>query len=214
MQTSRVPPYWHDALTHLSQDPVMAGLITTYPDAVLQSRGDPFHTLLRSIVGQQVSVASADALWMKLERLRDTHGAECVPEFFEGVDDEALRSCGLSRQKVAYIRNLSQFFIAENITQEQWAVLSDDEVIETITQVKGIGRWSAEMFLMFGLLRPNLFPVDDIGVQRALQKHYGLSDAKPFDKEAARTLAEQWQPYRTVATWFLWRSLDPVVVLY
>ncbi len=212
--SSNVPPYWQDALNHLSKDPVMAALITVYPDAVLQSRGDPFHTLLRSIVGQQVSVASADALWAKLERLRVSHEAVLEPAFFDKVEDEALRGCGLSRQKVAYVRNLSDFFTREAITQEQWAAMSDEEVVATITQVKGIGRWCAEMFLMFGLLRPNLFPVDDIGVQRALQKHYGLSDAKPFDKEAARTLAEQWQPYRTVATWFLWRSLDPVVVLY
>lgn len=209
------PDYWDQAIRHLSADTVMKKLITSFPNCVLTSRGSPFYTLMRSIIGQQVSVSSADALWAKLEALQTAQRSETLsPDFILSLDDDTLRGCGLSRQKISYSRNLANFFLEGNISEGFWDQMSDEDVVSHITQVKGIGRWSAEMFLMFHLMRPDLFPLDDIGLQRALQNHYGLTKTKPFDKEAALTLAATWQPYRTVATWFLWRSLDPVVVNY
>jgi DNA-3-methyladenine glycosylase II len=204
------PFYWHDAAVHLSRDPVMRELISRFSTGTLQSRGDPFHTLARSIVGQQISVQSADAVW---SRFRATLSI-LHPDAVLLLEDETLRACGLSRQKISYLRHLSHFFRDHAITsQNHWEGMVDTAVIAHLTQIKGIGRWSAEMFLMFCLMRPDVYPLDDIGLQRALLLNYGVI-AKPFDRKAATVLAENWQPYRSVATWYLWRSIDPSDVAY
>jgi DNA-3-methyladenine glycosylase II len=193
-------------------DPVMASLLARYPEGIITSRGDPFYTLMRSISGQQISVKAADAVWGRVEALMQTGGG-ITPDTIQQLSDEALRACGLSRQKILYMRHLSAFFIEEQITPQHWDGMEDEAVIRHICQIKGIGRWTAEMFLIFCLLRPDVFPLDDIGLQRALHQQYALPQ-KPFPRADALQLAERWQPYRSVATWYLWRSIDPSDVGY
>ncbi len=207
------PAYWQDGLAHLSNDPMMAALIQKYPDSVLTSRGDVFHTLARCIVGQQVSVASADAVWSKLEQLLAEKSLAMIPEHILHLSEDEFRSCGFSRQKIAYMRNIAEFYLKEALHEVAWNTMSDDEVMRYITQIKGIGRWSAEMLLIFSLLRSDVFPLLDIGLQRAMGLHYNVV-TKPFDADHALKVAQQWQPYRSVALWFLWRSIDPSEVYY
>ena len=207
---SDTPLYWLEAKQHLQKDVVLSRLIASFPDSMMVSRGDAFYTLSRSIVGQQISVKAADAVWGRVSNaLSEVH-----PDNVLLLDDEALRACGLSRQKIAYLRHLSHFFREQNITsQAHWEGMDDEAVIRHLCQVKGIGRWSAEMFLMFCLMRPDVYPLDDIGLQRALSLQFGLAQ-KPFARHEALELAERWRPYRSVATWYLWRSIDPNEVAY
>ncbi len=204
------PIYWQEARLHLKKDPVMGQLVERFPAAGLESRGDAFYTLSRSIVGQQISVKAADAVWGRFAGLLPEFHAHAVL----GLEETALRTCGLSRQKIAYLRYLSEFFLEQGITSHlHWDGMEDEAVIRHLTQVKGIGRWSAEMFLMFCLMRPDVYPLDDIGLQRGLGRHYGLAQ-KPFSRQLALEVAEPWRPYRSVATWYLWRSIDPGEVQY
>jgi DNA-3-methyladenine glycosylase II len=206
------PPYWQEAQQHLRRDPILAQLMDAYPHSALRSYGDPFRTLTKSILGQQVSVASAESLWNKLLALCDAHGLH--PRTILDVEDESLRLCGISRQKRLYLKHLAEFFLSEERrTLDYWQHMTDDEVVAHVTSIKGIGRWSAEMFLLFCLQRPDVFPLADIGLQRALARHF-MIPAKPFDAHAAHRLSYAWQPYRTVALWYLWRSLDPIEVQY
>jgi DNA-3-methyladenine glycosylase II len=209
------PHYWDDAIAHLSNDPVMHGLITRFPEGQMTSRGDPFYTLMRSIIGQQISVQSADAVWGRLAAAV----GEVHPDTILALSEETARTCGLSRQKITYMRHLADFFRAENITSSHtWHGMDDEAVIAHITQVKGIGRWTAEMFMMFCLLRSDVFPLDDIGLHRALYLHYmpkpNTTTKTPFAKQEALNIAANWQPYRSVATWYLWRAIDPSDVGY
>jgi DNA-3-methyladenine glycosylase II len=205
-------PYWEEAKQYLRSHPILATLMDAYPDSVLRSHGDPFRTLIKTVIGQQVSVASAESLWNKL--LAQCADQELHPTTLLGLDDETLRLCGISRQKRLYLRHVAEFFAHdERRSLDYWHSMSDADVVAHITPIKGIGRWSAEMFLIFCLQRPDVFPVADIGLQRALARHFALTP-KPFDLDAAHALAEAWQPYRTVALWYLWRSLDPIEVQY
>ena len=205
----KTPQYWQKACHYLSEvDPVMDGLITRYEGEFLSSRSDAFQTLLRAIIGQQISVKAADALWRKLDALVEM----MQPETMLDLSEEQLRSCGLSRQKIAYVGSLSEHFLQEHITADYWPGLSDEEVIADLTQVKGIGVWTAEMFLIFHLLRPDVFPVADLGVLKAIDLHY--PSKRKRQKKDYQQLAEAWKPYRTVASWYLWRALDPVPVSY
>ena len=231
-----VPKHWEAAKRVLSEaDPVMAGIIGAYQGEMLRGKGDAFHTLARSIVGQQISVKAADSVWARLESRvasRESSGNTFRGQYFTGavvrsaerlekkpgagalktallrITEEELRACGLSRSKVIYLKSLAEFFEKENIAEGHWNGMEDEEVIRHITQVKGIGRWSAEMFLIFHLLRPDVFPVADLGLQKAILRHYGL------EQGALKEHATRWQPYRSVATWYLWRSLDPLPVEY
>lgn len=183
----------------------MAGIIGVYRGEMLRGKGDAFHTLARSIVGQQISVKAADSVWARLAGKIQDSG------FRQGIialSEDELRACGLSRSKAIYLKSLAEFFEKENIAEGYWDGMEDEEVIRHITQVKGIGRWSAEMFLIFHLLRPDVFPVADLGLQKAIKLHYGL------EQGALTEHAARWQPYRSVATWYLWRSLDPLPVEY
>jgi DNA-3-methyladenine glycosylase II len=189
----------------------MAVIMARHPEGRMQSRGTPFYTLMRSIVGQQISVKAADTVW---GRLMMVLAQSLTPETVLRAQPETLRAAGLSSQKVRYVKHLATFFVEHSITSPSyWEGMSDDAVIQHLTHIKGIGRWSAEMFLMFGLLRPDVYPLDDIGLQRALALHYPVQ-SKPFDKAAAQALAIPWQPYRSVAVWYLWRSIDPSDVQY
>jgi len=197
------PRYWRRAVDELSAvDPVMAALIANTPKGRLTQRGDPFHTLARSIVGQQISVAAAAGVW---RRLSEAVG-EISHERVAGHSLDALRAAGLSRQKAAYLSDLALHFRDGRLAPERWPELADEEVIEELIQVKGVGRWTAQMFLIFHLLRPDVLPIGDLGLRRAISLHYNrgraLSDARLL------RIAKSWAPWRSVASWYLWRSLE------
>lgn len=203
------PAYWKTACDELAaDDPVMAALIARYPDCVLGTRGDPFQTLARAIVGQQISVKAADSIWTRFEGL----AGRVAPERVATLDAGGLAACGLSRRKVEYLQDLAGHFSDGRIEPARWKKLDDETVIAELTDVRGIGRWTAEMFLIFNLRRPDVWPVDDIGLQKAVALHY-LDGARPAPG-ALRKHGTRHAPWRTVATWYLWRSLDPVVVQY
>jgi DNA-3-methyladenine glycosylase II len=204
----RKAQYWGDACRQLSRkDPVMKALIRNHPDAILRSRGNAFETLLRAIVGQQISLKSADAVWARLCAATPIQ-AKSVSQL---APDE-LRLSGLSRMKAEYCCDLAGHFVEGRIRPRRWARMEDEAIIAELIDVRGIGRWTAEMFLMFHLLRPNVWPVDDLGLLRALSLHY--AEGEKITPSRARAMGEAWQPWRTVATWYLWRSLDPVPVEY
>lgn len=207
---NRIPPYWQQAKDALSAaDPVMGGIIAAYEGETLVGKGDPFLTLARAIVGQQISVKAADAVWNRLE---SGLGGLVTPPPVIASSEEVLRAHGLSRQKAAYLIDLARYFHEERHTVENWNEMSDEELIASLTSIRGIGRWTAEMFLIFHLLRADVFPVDDIGLQKAVWKHYFDGEKQPL--KTLRQHGGQWRPWRSVATWYLWRSLDPVPVEY
>ena len=205
----RPPAYWKTACTELAAaDPVMAALIARYPDCVLGNRGDPFQTLARAIVGQQISVKAADSIWARFAALAET----VAPERIAALDPVALAACGLSRRKVEYLVDLAGHFADGRVEPARWKKMEDEAVIAELVDVRGIGRWTAEMFLIFNLRRPDVWPVDDIGLQKAVALHY-LAGERP-SLHALREQGSRFTPWRTVATWYLWRSLDPAVVQY
>ena len=206
---AQMPDYWQRATRALSRnDPIIAGLIRAYPEATLFSRGDPFQTLFRSIVGQQISVKAADSVWARV----CAGVSEITPMAVYAQETDALRSYGLSQRKAEYARDLAAHFVHGRIHARDWPDMPDEAVIAELTAVRGIGRWTAEMFLIFNLLRPDVFPVDDIGLQKAVWRHYFSGEQQTL--ATLRAQGEQWAPWRTVATWYLWRSLDPVIVSY
>jgi DNA-3-methyladenine glycosylase II len=202
------PDYWIKAKRHLCKaDPVLASIIRRYKGETLCSRGSAFFSLARAIVGQQISVKAADSVWRKFEA---GLGGEVLPPLILDASTETLRSFGLSGQKALYLRELSQFFISR--PRNNWSKVADEDVIADLISIKGIGKWSAEMFLIFHLLRPDVFPIADLGLRKAVEKQYNAG--KALQPKAILALSESWKPYRTVATWYLWRSLDPVAVEY
>jgi len=204
-----IPEYWQQASNELALgDPVMAGLVERFTGSSLISRGDPFVTLARSIVGQQISLKAADSVWARFIAVLPV----IAPAQVLAAEPDALRRCGLSARKVEYVGDLARHFISGQIHVSHWAAMSDAEIIAELTAVRGIGVWTAEMFLIFNQLRPDVFPLDDIGLQKAVALHYFQGE-----RPARRLLAlhgERWRPWRSVATWYLWRSLDPVPVEY
>jgi len=201
------PSYWNDATRDLAgRDPVLKVLIRNHAGAQLQSRSDAFMTLARSIVGQQISVPAGESVWQKLLESIGALG----PATIVRMDPSKLRACGLSSKKSAYLIDLAEHFLDGSLEIERWSEHDDEQLIAELTRVKGIGRWTAEMFLIFFMMRPNILPVDDIGLQRAMSLHY--NNGKPLSKLKMRQISNEWQPWRTVATWYLWRSLDPIPV--
>ena len=174
----------------------------------MQAREDGFFTLLRAVVGQQISVKAADSVWAKLVKAVKP----LTPATLLRKRDTTLRACGLSGQKVLYAKNVAQFFAERTVDADYWNTRSDDEIIRELTGIKGIGTWTAEMFLMFHLVRPDVLPLKDLGLLKAIDRHYGAG--KPLKPADYLKIAESWRPYRSVATWYLWRSLDPVPVAY
>jgi DNA-3-methyladenine glycosylase II len=206
------PHYWDEAMRALTErDPVLARLIAAYPGIHLTTRGDPFTTLARAIVGQQISVKAAQTIWDRLLKACG-HGQRLDPAIAHRKRIATLRACGLSERKAEYIRDLAKHFVSARLDPLAWPALDDEALIEALVDVKGIGRWTAEMFLMFHEMRANVLPVDDIGLQKAVALHY--FDGERPTLAALRALGERWQPYRSVATWYLWRSLDPIPVEY
>jgi len=202
------PEYWDRAKRALiRRDPVMARIIRSFPGIHLEPRGDPFHTLSRAIVGQQISVAAAQSVWNKFSGV----ALEIHPEKILRLKPTQMRACGLSERKCEYISDLAQRFADGAVHVHKWPAMSDEEVIEDLAQVRGIGRWTAEMFLMFNLLRPDVFPLDDLGLRKGIQLAYFK---RKVSLKTMRKLGESWRPWRSMATWYLWRSLDPVPVEY
>jgi DNA-3-methyladenine glycosylase II len=204
-----VPEYWSQATVDLSrQDPAMAELVARYAGVSLVSRGDAFGTLARSIVGQQISVKAAETVWGRFA----AQAGEVCPERVIELGEGGLAGCGLSRRKIEYLCDLAGHFASGQLDPSTWRQLGDEAIIAELTAVRGIGRWTVEMFLIFHQLRPDVFPLDDIGLQRAIAERYFAGE-----KQSRRVLAdfgERWRPWRSVATWYLWRSLDPVPVEY
>lgn len=178
------------------------------PRVHLVRRGEPFMTLARAIVGQQISVKAAQSVW---DRVIACVG-DCTPQAVLRREPRSLRACGLSDRKTEYIVDLARRFDRGLVHPHRWPALSDEEIIADLVQVRGIGRWTAEMFLIFNLLRPDVFPLDDLGLQAALRRHY--LGGRRTSPARMRRLGEQWAPWRSVATWYLWRSLDPLPVEY
>lgn len=203
------PSYWGQACSELAAaDPVLAELIGRYPGMSLVSKGDAFHTLARSIIGQQISVKAADSIWNRLEvALGGIESSKIVAS-----DTEALRSCGLSGRKVEYLSDLARHHQSGRLDPELWRQQEDEAIIRELTSIRGIGRWTAEMFLIFYLLRPDIFPLDDLGLLRAIAEHYHAGERR--SRKLIQQQGEIWRPWRSVATWYLWRSLDPVPVEY
>ncbi len=204
------PVYWDAAVAQLmKRDRILKKIIPQHPEVHLLCRSDPFTTLARAIVGQQISVKAADAVW---ERCLDACKRRISAAAVTRAGLEGLRGAGLSQRKAEYLLDLSSHFRQRLVHPKQWAAMDDEAVITELTAIRGIGRWTAEMFLIFNLRRPDILPLDDAGLLQAISLHY--FSGEPVSRFEAREVAQAWKPWCTVATWYLWRSLDPVSVEY
>jgi DNA-3-methyladenine glycosylase II len=203
------PDFWEDACKHLmKKDRVMKRLIPQFKDSSLQTRGDAFVTLARSIVGQQISVKAAQTVWDRFAVLPKKMTPRNVLKL--KVDD--MRAAGLSARKVEYLVDLSLSFDNNSLTLQRWDAMDDEEIIAQLVAIRGIGRWTAEMFLIFHMLRPNVLPLDDVGLINGISRNYFSGEA--VSRSDAREVAAAWAPYCSVATWYIWHSLDPAPVAY
>ena len=202
------PDWWTEACIELSQkDEVMKKLIKFYSDSSISTIKNPFYSLSRCIVGQQISVQAADAVWRRLVDYFDIYDASC----FIKEKESFLKSFGLSERKALYLKNLSNYLV-DNNSYDFWYHLKDEDINIRLSKIKGIGPWSIKMFLIFSLNRKDIFSSEDLGLIKAIGKNY--YNGKIPDKKQAEELALKWRPWRTVACWFLWRSIDPNVVVY
>ncbi|MDR2325947.1 MAG: DNA-3-methyladenine glycosylase 2 family protein [Acidovorax sp.] len=204
------PAYWAEACKHLvKKDRVLRRLIPQYPGETLVTRGDAFVTLARSILGQQVAAKSASAQWKKLLALLP-EGLSPSQLLRLKVDD--MRAAGLSARKVDYLVDLAVHFTEDRLHVQEWVGMDDEAIIAELTAIRGIGRWTAEMFLVFYLQRPNVLALDDAGLLKGISENYFSGEA--VSRSDVREVAEAWKPWCTVATWYIWRSLDPQPVTY
>jgi len=206
----RPPFYWNKTKRALSKkDPVLRKIIKKYNKGFLTTRNNPFFSLCRTIVGQQISTKAADSIWFKFEK-------KCKrrinPSTILKISSQNLRRVGLSRQKISYLKNISKAFRNKSFDMKEIKKMTDDEAISYITKIKGLGVWSAEMFLMFNLNRPNIFPIKDIGLLRAISKNYKTS--YPPSKRFLDKISRLHNGNRTMFTWYMWRSIDPTDVEY
>ena len=207
---NKPPKYWHKAKKILSKrDPVFKKIIKKYNKGFLTSRNRPFFSLCRTIIGQQISTKAADSIWSKFEMKCKK---KIVPQVIIKLSSRSLKSVGLSRQKISYLKNISKSFKNKTFKVSELKKMKDEEAISYITQLKGLGEWSAQMFLMFNLNRSDIFPTKDIGLIRAISKNYKVS-YPPSDK-FLKKISKLHSGYRTVFTWYMWRSIDPVDVEY
>jgi DNA-3-methyladenine glycosylase II len=203
------PPYWDDACKHLvRRDRVMKKLIPQFGASRLQSRGDAFTTLARSIVGQQITVKAAQAVWWRFANLFGGVPTCVQPAALLALDITLMRGAGLSARKVDYLRDLASHFSNGTVHVMQWQQMEDEAIIDELVAIRGIGRWTAEMFLIFHLLRPNVMPLDDLGLIKGISLNY--FSGEPVSRAEAREVGDAWAPFRSVATWYVWRSLDPL----
>jgi len=205
--------FWEDACKHLAKrDRVMKKLIPRVGDGRLESRGDAFTTLARSIVGQQISVKAAQAVWDRFVALTAGPSHRLAPAAVLALGAPQIRTAGLSARKVEYLCDLAQHFDSGTVHVAEWQQMDDEAIIEELVAIRGIGRWTAEMFLIFHLLRPNVLPLDDVGLIKGISVNY--FSGEPVSRAEAREVGDAWAPYRSVATWYIWRSLDPMPVSY
>jgi DNA-3-methyladenine glycosylase II len=203
------PPYWMDACRHLmKRDRVMKKLIPQHTGVSLETRGDAFVTLARSIVGQQISVKAAQSVWDRFAQLPQ----EMVPAQVLRLKVDDMRAAGLSARKVEYLVDLALHFANNQVHVDAWAGMEDEAIIAELVAIRGIGRWTAEMFLIFHLMRPNVLPLDDVGLQNGISRCY--FSGEPVSRSEIREVAATWAPFCSVATWYIWRSLDPAPVAY
>jgi DNA-3-methyladenine glycosylase II len=203
------PEYWDRARRALARrDDVLARIMRRHPRVHLVARGEPFQTLARAIVGQQISVKAAQSVWKRVLQV----APGMTPAEVLSLQRPRLRACGLSDRKTEYIADLAQHFADGSLHVQRWPEMDDEAVIAELAAVRGIGRWTAEMFLMFNLLRPDVLPLGDLGLLKAVRLAYFKGRQVPLTR--IRKLGLAWQPWRSVATWYLWRSLDPVPVEY
>ncbi len=205
----KTPDYWEQAKSELAErDEVMGALVGRFQGLAMGSRGDAFSTLARSIVGQQISVKAAQSVWDRVHARFDG----VAPHALARCRIPTLRACGLSGQKAGYMQDLARKFLDGTLDANRWHAMEDEVLILELTQVKGIGRWTAEMFLMFYLARPDVLPVGDLGLQKAMRINYNRG--RPLSPKRMQKIGAAWSPWRSVATWYMWRSLDPIPVEY
>ena len=204
------PAYWQKAKRVLSKkDSVLRKIIKKYKKGCLTSRNNPFFSLCRTIVGQQISTKAADSIWTKFEKQCKKN---IKPKIVLKISSRNFKRAGLSRQKISYLKNIAKAFKNKSFVVAKLKKMNDIDAINYITKLKGLGVWSAEMFLMFNLNRPNIFPVKDIGLLRAISKNYKTS--YPPSKKFLEKISKIHYGYRTVFTWYMWRSIDPTDVEY
>ena len=204
------PAYWNSAKKKLSKrDPVLKKVIKKFNKGFLTTRKDPFFSLCRTIVGQQISTKAADSIWLKFEKKCKK---KIIPKNVLKLSSRTLRSVGLSRQKISYLKNIAKSFKNKSFKIRDLKKMNDEQAISYITQLKGLGNWSAQMFLMFNLNRPDIFPTKDIGLIRAISKNYKTS--YPPSKRFLNRISKIHSGYRSVFTWYMWRSIDPTDVEY
>ena len=207
------PAYWDEACRHLARrDRVLKKLIPKFGQGRLQSRGDAFTTLARSIVGQQISVKAAQSVWDRFVAVQTAPATHLKPAQVLALPVEVMRSAGLSGRKCEYLQDLARHFGGGLVHVDRWREMDDETIITELVAVRGIGRWTAEMFLIFHLMRPNVLPLDDLGLIKGISQSY--FSGEPVSRAEAREVGEAWAPFRSVATWYIWRSLDPVPVDY
>jgi len=204
------PPYWPKAKRVISKrDFVIRKIIKKYNKGFLTTRSNPFFSLCRTIIGQQISTKAADSIWAKFEKKCKKN---IKPKTILKISSRSLKSAGLSRQKISYLKNIAKAFVSKSFDVSKIKKMKDKDAIDYITKLKGLGVWSAEMFLMFNLNRPNIFPVKDIGLLRAISKNY--KTAYPPSKKFLEKISKTHYGYRTVFTWYMWKSIDPTDVEY
>jgi len=207
------PAYWDDACRHLARrDRVLKKLIPRFGQARLSSRGDAFTTLARSIVGQQISVKAAQSVWDRFIATAGGAAAQLPPAAVRALPLADMRAAGLSARKCEYLLDLARHFAERRAPEADWLAMDDEAIIAELVAIRGIGRWTAEMFLIFHLMRPNVMPLDDLGLLKGISLNY--FSGEPVSRAEAREVGEAWAPFRSVATWYIWRSLDPVPVEY
>ena len=204
------PDYWNKAKRILSKrDPILKKIMNKFNKGYLTSKKDPFFSLCRTIIGQQISTKAADSIWLKFE-------IKCkkkiIPKTVLKLTSRSLRNAGLSHQKINYLKNIAKSFKNKSFNIKELKKMNDEDAINYITQLKGLGIWSAQMFLMFNLNRPDIFPTKDIGLIRAISKNYNKKYPPP--KSFLDRLSKLHKGYRSVFTWYMWRSIDPVDVEY
>ena len=203
------PKYWNKGKIYLSnKDKVLKKLIQTYRNEYLNLNSNYFHSLINSIIGQQISVSAADSMKTKFFKLK----RNITPQTVSKLRTTDLRKCGLSRQKILYIRNISKFFLQNKKFIKNINKSSEEEIYNNLIEIKGVGNWTIHMFLMFSYGSSNIFPIGDLGFLKAISKLYKVQ--LPINEKKLKLLYKKWSPYSSQATWYLWRSLDPIPVNY
>ena len=203
------PKYWNKGKIYLSnKDKVLKKLIQTYRNEYLNLNSNYFHSLINSIIGQQISVSAADSMKTKFFKLK----RNITPQTVSKLRNTDLRKCGLSRQKILYIKNISKFFLQNKKFIKNINKTSEEEIYNNLIEIKGVGNWTIHMFLMFSYGSSNIFPTGDLGFLKAISKLYKVQ--LPISERKLKLLYKKWSPYSSQATWYLWRSLDPIPVNY